>query len=374
MKSLLTLPNMLPGLFFGALFLSSVATGTEFERHAFPMPERCDGVVVVDVDSDGDLDLVGICRTEIVAVILPEGKTQSLWKAEDGAMIHGAAWDADNDGDADIAVGRFTRGEDFTIGWLENPTWKMHPVSRKVDGTHGIAVGDLDADGRDDLVSANVKGPLFPLSVSWFDGESQSLHFIQKTEAGSRPHYVAVGDVDGDRLPDVVLGDGGGFALFTNPGPENVADEWPRTKIARREGGTNVALTDIDGDGDLDLIGSCGHGVGVEWFENPSWKAHPVEAELSDVHALDVGDLDGDGDADIVGGSFGGYQQPNDHKKVVQWYENGGDGRFISHPLDTVNAQESYAVQIIDIDGDGANDILLAGRGSNNIVWYQNSP
>jgi len=354
------------------LLMTAIAGAADFERIEFAMPERCDGAVVVDVDSDGDLDLVGICRTEIVAVVLPEGKIRSVWKAEDGAMIHGAVWDADNDGDDDIAVCRFTRGSDFTIGWLENPSWERHPVSKRVDGTHGIAIGDLDGDGHDDLVSANVKGPLFPLSVSWFDGKTNSLQFLQQQKAGSRPHYLAIGDLDGDALPDVVLGDGGGFACYTNPGREKITTEWPRTTIARRAGGTNVALADIDGDGDLDVIGSCGHGVGIEWFENPGWKARPVETELSDIHALDAGDLDGDGDIDIAAGAFGGYQKPNDHKKLVRWYENEGSGKFVAHDLDTGNGQESYSLTVIDVDGDGVNDVILAGRGSNNLVWYRN--
>lgn len=336
------------------------------------MPERCDGVVVLDIDADGDLDLVGICRTEVVAVVLPEGKTRSLWKASDGAMIHGTTWDADHDGDLDIAVCRFTRGNDFTIGWLENPSWQMHTINGELDGTHGIATGDLNGDHREDLMSANVKGPFHPLSISWFDGQSQVLRFLKESNAGSRPHYLAVGDLNGDSHPDVVFGNGSGFSLLTNPGPDKLTKPWQLQEIAHRNGGTNVALADLDGDGDLDLIGSCGHGLGIEWFENPDWTAHPIETELSDVHALDAGDLDGDGDIDIAAGAFGGYKHPNDHKKIVRWYENTGSGEFTVHNIDKENAQESYALQIIDVEADGAPDVVLAGRGSNNLVWYRN--
>jgi len=349
--------------------LAATGSGSDFERFVYPMPERCDSVVLLDINRDGKRDLVGICRTEIVGVILPEGRNVSLWKADDGAMIHGALWDADQDGDKDIVVGRFNAGDDFTIGWLSNPEWKMHPVTRELDGTHGVAVGDLNGDGQDDLVTANVKTP--PASVAWFESQTKTLRFLDRAEAGDRPHYLAIGDLNGDGRNDVLLGDGGGFCFYRNPGGNSIGDEWERIEIARERGGTNVALADIDGDGDLDAVGACGHGTGAAWYENPHWKAHPIDTATSDIHAIDVGDLDGDGDQDVAFASFGGFTKPNDPKKRVYWAENNGSGQFTKHEIDVDSAQESYALVVTDVDGDGRSDIVLAGRGSKNIVWYR---
>jgi len=345
-----------------------------FERISFEMPERCDRALALDVDGDQDLDLVGICRTRVVAVILPERETRVLADLEDGGMIHGATWDADLDGDTDLAVVRFGAGEkvsDFSVAWLENPGWKLHPVDSETGGVHGIAAGDLDGDGRDDLVAANVMGA-FPKSLSWYPGSGGGRLFIREVDAGDRPHYPAIDDIDGDGRNDVFLGAGNGFSLFLNPGPEAIDQDWPLTRIDDQSGGTNVAIADIDGDGDLDLIGANGHGTGIRWYENPGWKPHVVDAALTDVHALDSGDLDGDGDPDLAAGAFGGYQGNTAIRKLVRWYENDGQGGFTPHPVDTEHQQESYALEIVDVDRDGANDLVLGGRASNNLVWYRN--
>jgi len=54
----------------------------------------------------------------------------------------------------------------------------------------------------------------------------------------------------------------------------------------------------------------------------------------------------------------------------VRWYENDGKGNFTIHTLD--EAQQSYDLRSIDMDGDGDQDLLNAGRGSKNVIWYEN--
>ena len=52
------------------------------------------------------------------------------------------------------------------------------------------------------------------------------------------------------------------------------------------------------------------------------------------------------------------------------WYENDGSGKFTNHVID--RNQQSYHLLSIDMDGDGDQDLLNAGRGTKNVAWYEN--
>jgi hypothetical protein len=359
---------------------AGVAAEVHFERLEYTMPERCDKAVAADIDGDGDLDLVGICRTRLMGVQMPEGTVHELFNTGHGAMIHGTALDRDGDGDRDVAVVRFvnpwlrdqaaledpaTLGPNFSVGWFENPgsleklPWTLHVVDDQVHGVHGIAQGDLDGDGLPDLVSANVSGPHFPKSVTWWPAADGERKFVMAENAGGRPHYVAVGDLNGDDRADVALGTGGGWSVHL----QQDEGQWERQELGSAGGGTNVALADLDGDGDLDVIGSAGHGTGVRWFVNPGWEEKMIDAELADVHSLSAGDLNDDGAPDIVANS--------NKSNVTKVYWNNGGGQFMAQTIDEGHNQQSYGCDIVDLDEDGKLDIILGGRGSNNVVWYR---
>ena len=92
------------------IFLMSTVyhlSAVEFERIAFKMPMRCDMAVAVDIDKDKDLDIIGLSRTQIIAIQMPEKKQHILYDAKNGGIIHGATADMDQDGDLDIIICRF---------------------------------------------------------------------------------------------------------------------------------------------------------------------------------------------------------------------------------------------------------------------------
>jgi hypothetical protein len=55
-----------------------------------------------------------------------------------------------------------------------------------------------------------------------------------------------------------------------------------------------------------------------------------------------------------------------------QVYENDGKGSFIAHDIDTATGQEAYDLKAVELDADGRLDLILAGRETGNVVWYQN--
>lgn len=181
---------------------------------------------------------------------------------------------------------------------------------------------------------------------------------------------MGVGDIDGDGWKEIAVGTKGGpfadgdwFAYWKNPGPQALHEPWEKVILAKEQiAATNILPADVNGDGKVDWLASRGHGLGVIWFENPSWTIHDIDTEIEFPHSLTVADHDQDGDLDAASCGYG--------SELVMWYENEGQGKFTLHTLD-VN-QQSYDLRSIDMDGDGDLDLLNAGRGSNNVVWYEN--
>ena len=118
----------------------------------------------------------------------------------------------------------------------------------------------------------------------------------------------------------------------------------------------------MNGDGKTDWIATRGHGVGVLWFENPTWEIHEIDRTILQPHSLTVADFDQDGDIDAASC---GYES-----KRVMLYVNNGKGVFNLTTID--DDEESYDLRHIDMDSDGDLDLLNAGRGSRNVVWYEN--
>lgn len=181
---------------------------------------------------------------------------------------------------------------------------------------------------------------------------------------------MGVGDIDGDGWKEIAVGakgkpfaDGNWFAYWRNPGKQQVRGAWDKITLAQNQtAATNIRAADVNGDGQMDWVATRGHGVGVIWFENPTWELHDIDTTLLQPHSLTVADFDEDGDVDIASC---GYES-----KRLMLYLNRGKGEFESVLLD--GDEESYDLRHVDMDGDGDFDLLNAGRASQNVVWYEN--
>ena len=369
-----------------AIFLVSSVQAVDWERHAFDLPESIWSVAAADLNRDGRLDLVAMGETKVFVLAAPDWKQSLFFDSKEPKMLYCVAIDMNGDHRPDIAVGRYRVpwieyredlkagkniekpvGPEFSIAWLEN-TGKLdqpaplHVLDRELNGTHGLTVGDVNGDGVPDLIADSILGPSFPNSVVWFQVPSGERHVVAQNAADGRPHYLDFAYMNSDGRGDILLGDsqGGTFTWW-----EQQKDRtWLKHLIAKEPGATNIRPGDINRDGKLDVVGSCGHGKGVVWFEAPAWTKHVIDAGVNSPHALAVADFDGDGDLDVAIASFTDF--------VVRWYENDGKGGFTPHDIDTGHRQQAYDLKAVDLDGDGRIDLILAGRESRNAVWYRN--
>ncbi len=255
----------------------------------------------------------------------------------------------------------------------------------------GIAVADLDADGWPEVAVAHD----FENAVAVFAGDPRGPRPLGKWLTGAGPLSVAMRDVDGDSLLDLVVGNGsddvvttlgrrtdGGFAAktidgFSQPASPVVADfdgdgvvdlagqtlggiAFRRgdgqggfaagERLALRSGLGAMVSLDLDHEGPLDL-------VAASWGQGPLWLVfhdglgrHVREVQVGvEPSDLEPADLDGDGDTDLV---------VSDHRgQRVHALFNNGHGGF-DQRLELPTGDEASAVAVGDLDGDGALDVV----------------
>ena len=378
-----TTARALPAISLAVMLLvaAAPAAGEGWKKHVVREGLPNLTAVAGDFSGDGLPDIMFNAGRRTRLLVAPDWKEVFVNDEVQLDCIHSEVMDVDGDGDLDF-IGAPYPGPVF---WLERPAkplsepWSYHLVDDQVKGIHGLLTGDVDRDGKLDLLatSALPQGQ-FASSLVWLKvpknprtASSWQRHVFADGDAPGLSHYLGMGDVNGDGLPDVasaakggptdVEGKGNWFAWWQ--APKDPTGVWTKHLIAGNEpGATNIHPADVNGDGETDFIASRGHGRGVIWFEAPDWRVHDIHATLKEPHSLVATDMDGDGDIDAATCAYG--------DKQAWWFENDGKGRFRNHLVG--RSQEAYDIRAVDIDVDGDLDLLIAGRGSNNVVWFEN--
>lgn len=200
------------------------------------------------------------------------------------------------------------------------------------------------------------------------------------SEDGFMPEEgLAVGDIDNDGLNELVCG----THWF-----KYVDGQWFMHKFASDYICTKVAIGDIDGDGKNEIILSEGdpciygkpEGGKLAWFKPGDdiygvWNEHVIDNFLLDAHSLQVGDICRNGKADIFVGEIGVANEDRSYKGRLPGlyvYENDGKGNFTKHAIDTGTGIHDGV--LADMTGKGTMDIVgkpLHGDELWNVfVWY----
>jgi VCBS repeat protein/FG-GAP repeat protein len=328
-------------------------------------------IVPGDVDHDGDLDLLVamiphnvLYRNDQTAVF----SGVPIWSSAITENSHGVAvGDLDRDGTPDLVFANVGRQAAYynRNGSLETtPSWRPSVLSPQMGAA--VVLGDVDGNGFPDalfvtngfLGSGNATQSFLHLN---FGGTlSGAAAFSQ--DAFMADHAALV-DLDGDGTLDLVR-PGPGFGPCPNQQPNTIlygltpTFSGSSTRLIFVPGSNDVAVADLDGDGDLDLAfaNRCDGKNPVYFNDNGSF---PDSANWSpfyqdtDSWGVAAGDLTGDGLTDLVYTHLTG---------IAEIYRNSGNGSWSFNYY--IYSNPATRVALGDLNGDGWLDAVFAGNGS----------
>ncbi|MCR9098107.1 MAG: VCBS repeat-containing protein [bacterium] len=333
--------------------------------------------VPADLDGDGDLDVLTTASGDDTVAWFENvdgaglfGPERALSALADGAWGVAAA-DLDGDGDLDVLVGAEIAD---TVLWYENTDGDgtfgpAQTVVASVNGPRFVAAADVDGDGDLDVV-ATARGSD---AVFWYantDGLGNFAAGVPVASGPNDPIWAEPADVDGDGDLDVLVSSS---QDATHAWYENLDGAGSFALGGTITTGANsaraVGAVDVDGDGDLDAVGSAGSGDRLAWYENLDGDgsfgtAQSMPGSLAPQSAM-AADLDQDGDLDLVAAEFG--------QDRLAWFENtDGDGTFAGPLVLSTAVDGAIDVRVADLDGDGDADVLGSARLGGDVVWLAN--
>ena len=385
-------------------FLKPVAVGRGLEDRSAVITN----VLAVDLDGDGLMDSVA-CDAGRHSVVWVRQTSLGVFDETTVAEAiiapaHVAAVDVDADGDLDLLVASlgklFPSNDPIGVVYvLENRgdgTFTKHIAAEGLRRVSDVRGGDLDGDGDVDL-SVAVFGA-FQGGACWLENKGGWRFERHDLQNLSGPIHSPIVDIDGDGDNDIALlvsQEWEEIYLFVNDGAGKFTQKLVYGSIQEDFGSSGIEVADLDGDGDLDILYTNGDAWdynppvprpwhGIQWLENVTdehggtlrFDYHRL-TDFEGCYGATPVDIDHDGDLDILAISMFADWSASPAPPCIVVLENIGDMRFVRR---TVSDRFTHlqTVDAADFDGDGRVDFVTGGlhvfepfdRMSRITVWY----
>ncbi|MBI2426676.1 MAG: VCBS repeat-containing protein [Candidatus Kerfeldbacteria bacterium] len=243
-------------------------------------------------------------------------------------------------------------------------------IATSFAGNKQFIVVDLNGGTGKDIASGSDDDN----EISWFQNNGSESFTERSVQASYDIRIVDVADLDADGDQDII---GAGFTedaieWWQNDGtPEDGG--WTKNTIGSSfNGAYGVDVADLDGDGDLDVLATAAIADDLVWYEsdgtpgNGGWTTNTIDANIDGAAYVLASDLDGDGDRDVIAGANVG--------NAINVYASNGaaDPTFTLHTLDA-SADGVSEIIVADVDSDGRTDIVAANTSDNQVKWYRNN-
>ena len=286
--------------------------------------------VFADLDGDGVYEVISSCegKTRSTFVHWPPAKDGEGWRTEafpatkdKQQWMYALPMDIDGENGVDLILS--SKGKGASVGWLQSPqdprdlaAWRWHKL-QDAGWIMSLIAADMDGDGDDDVLVSDRRGA--KRGVYWLERPGWERHDIGGSDREIK--FISRGDVDGDGRADVVASEKSSLIWYRSK-----VDGWEEHIIPLPKGvggGKSTAICDVDGDGDNDIVFSCegaaGALSGMRWLsrnDDGGWADHEVAGEPGHKYDRVVPyDVDQDGDLDML------CCEERDGLGVF-WYEN----------------------------------------------------
>lgn len=392
--------------------IAAQALGQGFTRQTLNAEFYSEGIHAADVDRDGEIDVIAgpywyKGPTFAVKTAFRTPRATPFPTSGDADCYAIFPHDFNADGWPDLLSFRIAGGAEAV--WYQNPgsaggAWTERVAFSAVHNESPAFV-DVDGDGKPELVtnSARYGGWVAPdwgnVNAAW---TFKSVTAQGPTTWSQFTHGAGAGDVNKDGRIDLLFPEG----WWEQPAPSGTgaampwthhpAPFWGKALTGEDYGGAQMHVYDVDGDGDNDVVTALqAHGWGLAWFEqvdtgfvrhlivNTRADSAQYGTAFSQIHAVALADLDGDGLKDIVAGKRRGAHGNGlgtaelNAPAVLYWFEltrpANAPPRFEPRLLDTASGIGTQ-ITIVDVNKDGRPDILTAARRGAFVFLNQMTP